>query len=275
MAKIIALANQKGGVGKTTTTFNLGAKLAQQNQAVLLVDIDPQGNLSSYAGFDPAEDKAPTMSELVSMVHTDGLACKEVQLREDEKMASEAEQIITNAVRHCESEKLDFLPTTIKLTGAETLVINAFCREKILSTILSYVEHAYDYILIDCPPALGTLSINALTACDEVLVPVQAQNFALDGLIQLLDTIRRVRGSSNPNIVINGFLLTMVKHNNMSREVSDALTKQFKEKVYPIVISDSTAAPTSTVEMQSIRGKLGEQYHAVAMELLERSAERE
>lgn len=275
MAKIISIVNQKGGVGKTTTAFNLSAGLAQLEKRVLLIDFDPQGNLSSYLGFE--KDDKPTLCELINLAIQKGTIRPYNSVpdtKEDEAETEETRRIIKSAVRGNETEKLDYIPSVILLSGAEQALINAMCRERVLSVILSYLEGDYDYIIIDCPPSLGILSINALTASDEILVPVQAENFALDGLIQLLDTYKRIRASSNPKLKINGFLLTMTTQTNMSKEVSKVLVEQFGSLVYTsTTVSRSTKAAESTVEQKSLlsgKSKLGEQYKLAALEFIER-----
>lgn len=266
MAKTIAVANQKGGVGKTTTTVNLGVNLAKQGKKVLLVDFDPQGNLSSYLGYK--NDGLPTVSDMLNYViqqavipYTPG----KTNFEQNEFM-----DFMDAAIRNNKVEGVDYIPSTIILSGAEQTLMNAMCRESILKTALSYELPHYDYILIDCPPSLGVLSINGLTASDELLVPVQAQNFALDGLIQLMDTLKRIQAGANPRLKLNGFIVTMTNNTKMSRDVSDTLISQFGTLVYQTAISSSTSAPTSTVEQKSLRGKLGEQYHQAAEEFLMR-----
>lgn len=213
MAKIIAVANQKGGVGKTTTAVNLSACLASIGQRVLLVDSDPQGNATSGLGVEKGN-----LDECIYNV-----------LVED----AEAEKVI----RSTALENLDVIPATIQLSGAEIELVPTISREVRLKRALSSVEAKYDYIFIDCPPSLGLLTINALTAAHSVIIPVQCEYYALEGLSQLLNTVRLVQKHLNTNLEIEGVLLTMLDaRTNLGIQVIEEVKKYFREKVFQTII---------------------------------------
>lgn len=213
MGKIIAIANQKGGVGKTTTSVNLGACLAYIGKKVLLVDIDPQGNATSGVGIEKSEVHQCIYDMLVDDVE----AC---------------EVIIPTKV-----ENLNAIPATIQLAGAEIELVPTISREVRLKRSLETVKDQYDYILIDCPPSLGLLTINALTASDAVLIPVQCEYYALEGLSQLLNTVRLVQKHLNTELKIEGVLLTMLDaRTNLGIQVIEEVKKYFQDKVYKSVI---------------------------------------
>ena len=214
MGKIIAVANQKGGVGKTTTSINLSACLAYANRKILLVDFDPQGNATHGIGANRVGfDRNHTVYDV--LVGTDSVR--------------------QNAVR-LDMPPLDVLPATIDLSGADVEMASsnyAVGRENLLKQKLDAVRNDYDYIIIDCPPSLGLLNTNALTAADTVMIPVQCEYFALEGLTQLLGTIRLVQKLWNPRLSIEGVLLTMFDvRTKLSVEVQQEVRKYFKEKVY-------------------------------------------
>ncbi|MEG1943223.1 MAG: AAA family ATPase, partial [Angelakisella sp.] len=189
MTKIIAIANQKGGVGKTTTALSLGAALAKRGKAVLLIDLDPQGSLSSYLGFDGS---GLTVYELLTG------------------------SLPEECIRYSETEKLDYIPATITLANADMEFVTAMNREMKLRRSLSQEAfERYDYILIDCLPSLGLLTINAFAAASSVLIPVQAQKFAVDGMGSLLGTLRLVQQELNPALKLNGVVCTMKNNTNM------------------------------------------------------------
>ncbi len=213
MARILAITNQKGGVGKTTTTVNLGASLAAARQKVLLVDLDPQGNATMGSGVDKA-----ALSRTV--YH---LLLKERSL-EEVRVASPA-------------GSYDLLPANRDLAGAEVELVDEEGRESRLKDALAAVSENYDYILIDCPPALNLLTVNGLCAADAVMIPMQCEYYALEGLSDLIRTIKRVRSNLNPELQIEGLLRTMFDPRNMlAQQVSDQLQQHFGDKVYRTVI---------------------------------------
>lgn len=213
MGKIIAITNQKGGVGKTTTTVNLGASLAELGNRVLLVDIDPQGNATSGVGINKGELDACIYSLIIGDAKT-------------------SEVIVRTEVKN-----LSIIPATIQLAGAEIELVSTISREEKLKSVLRPLQEHYDFILIDCPPSLGLLTINALTAATSVLIPVQAEYYALEGLSQLLNTIRLVQKHLNRNLLIEGVLLTMFDaRTNLGIQVIDEVKMYFQEKVYQAII---------------------------------------
>ncbi|EUJ45632.1 ParA family protein [Listeria riparia] len=213
MSKVIALANQKGGVGKTTTSVNLSSSLAFLGNKVLLVDIDPQGNASSGVGINKGE-----IEHCVYDVLVDDVALKDV-------------------IKPTAMETLEVVPATIQLAGAEVELVPAISREIRLKKAIDSVRDNYDYIIIDCPPSLGLLTLNALTASDTVLIPVQCEYYALEGLSQLLNTIRIVQKHLNEDLQIEGVLLTMLDaRTNLGIQVIDEVKKYFQNKVFETII---------------------------------------
>lgn len=213
MTKIIAIANQKGGVGKTTTAINLSACIAVAERRTLLFDIDPQANATSGLGIDHKTIQKSTY---------------EVMLKH-----SPIQEVILSTQIHY----LDIVPSSIRLVGAEVEFVNLIGREKILRDIMAEVDGKYDYIFIDCPPSLGLLTVNALTAAHVVLIPIQCEYYALEGLSQLLTTIRLVQKNLNPKLEIEGVLLTMYDNRlNLSRQVAEEVRKFFGNKVFQTVI---------------------------------------
>ncbi|TBV80320.1 MAG: ParA family protein [Desulfobulbaceae bacterium] len=224
-AKVIALANQKGGVGKTTTTINLAASVAALGKRVLVVDSDPQGNASSGLGFQYPRRQAGDGGMTTERVHlyhclVDGVAATEAIVMVAELGA-----------------KLCLLPCQIDLIGVEVELIGADRRERYLEQLLSPVLTDYDFVFIDCPPSLGLLTINALTAADSVIIPMQCEYFALEGLSHLVQTIRLVKNSYNDRLAIEGLLLTMFDgRNRLTHQVSAEVNKYFKGRLYQTVI---------------------------------------
>lgn len=213
MGKIIAIANQKGGVGKTTTSVNLSACLAYYGKRVLLVDIDPQGNATSGVGVEKADVEQCVYNVLVEDVEPRDVVLK------------------------TEVENLSIIPSTIQLAGAEIELVPTISREVRLKRALDSVSDQYDYIIIDCPPSLGLLTINSLTAADAVLIPVQCEYYALEGLSQLLNTVRLVQKHLNTELEIEGVLLTMLDaRTNLGLQVIEEVKKYFQDKVYQSII---------------------------------------
>ena len=213
MGKIIALANQKGGVGKTTTTINLAASLATLEKKVLVVDADPQANASSGLGVDIKEVEC-SLYECITN-HTD----------------------VRDAIYMTDIDGLEIVPSHIDLVGAEIEMLNIENRERVVKRLLEPVRDEYDYILIDCSPSLGLITVNALTAADSVIIPVQCEYFALEGLSKLLNTIKIIKSRLNPKLEIEGFLLTMYDSRlRLANQIYDEVKRHFQELVFKTVI---------------------------------------
>lgn len=213
MSRIIAIANQKGGVGKTTTNVNLSACLASLGKKVLTIDIDPQGNTTSGLGIDKNRIEKSIYDVIIN-----GVSAKET-------------------IHHTDYDNLDIIVSKIQLAGAEIELVPMMARETILKRALEEVKDDYDYILIDCPPSLGLITINSLTAADTLLVPIQCEYYALEGLTQLLSTFELVRKNLNTNLEIEGVVLTMFdSRTNLSIQVVDEVKKHFRNKVYTTII---------------------------------------
>lgn len=217
MAKIIALANQKGGVGKTTSAINLASSLAVLEYKVLIVDADPQANSTSGIGFDVRNIEKSIYECIV-----DGIEPKE-------------------AILHSEIEGFDILPSHIDLVGAEIEMLNLSNREQILKKVLEQLSPDYDFILIDCSPSLGLITVNALTAANSIIIPVQCEYFALEGLGKLLNTIKIIQNRLNPELEIEGFLLTMYDSRlRLSNQVVSEVKKHFQDMVFETIIQRNT-----------------------------------
>ena len=252
MAQIISVANQKGGVGKTTTTVNLGACLASLGKRVLLVDMDAQGNATSGVGI-----RKPDVTQDIYDVLVNELPIAEATL-------------VT------EHENLSIVPATLQLAGAEIELTSMMARESRLKGSLAEVNDQYDYILIDCPPSLGHLTINSFTASDSILIPVQCEYYALEGLSQLLNTVRLVQKHFNPELEIEGVLLTMYDaRTNLGNEVVEEVRKYFREKVYETIIPRNirlSEAPSHGMPIIDYdpRYRGAEVYQALAKEVVNR-----
>jgi len=252
MSRVIAIANQKGGVGKTTTAINLGAALAVADRRTLIIDIDPQANASSGLGLERTSDTPTIYDVLVGA-----------------KSLKEAVQ------QRIHFPLLDLVPSTRDLVGAEIEMVGMFSRESLLRQALEEVRSSYDFILIDCPPSLGLLTLNTLTAADSVLIPIQCEFYALEGLSQLLNTIRLVQRALNPALMIEGVLLTMFDQRlNLSNQVSKDAREYFGSKVFCTSIPRNVRlaeAPSfgEPILHYDVLSKGAQSYLALAKEVLQ------
>ena len=262
-ATVIAVVNQKGGTGKTTTCENLGVGLALEGKRVLLVDTDPQASLTVSLGNPYPDNLSPTLSDMMGKIIM-------------EKSITPGEGILHHA------EGVDLMPANIELSGLEVSLVNAISRETVLRQYLDTVKQNYDFILLDCMPSLGMLTVNALAAADNVLIPVQAAYLPAKGLEQLLETINKVRRQINPKLKIEGILLTMVdSRTNYSKEISNLIRESYggKLKVYKTDIPRSVRAEEISAEGTSIfqhdpKGKVAEAYRVLTKEVLSNAEKR-
>ena len=253
MAYVISIVNQKGGVGKTTTAVNLSAFLAKKRKKVLIIDLDPQGNATSGYGFDKGQLENTVYDLLVN------------------------EEEIDNVIASTSVKNVDMCPTNINLAGAEVELVSAISRETILKRAIEPVLDKYDYIIIDCPPALGLLTINALAACEGVIVPIQGEYYALEGLTQLMDTINMIKKKLNPKIGILGVVITMHdRRTQLTKQVVEEVQKYFGDKVFKTFIPRNVRlaeAPSygQTIEEYDPKSKGSLAYQALANEVLKRT----
>jgi len=278
MAKIIAVTNQKGGVGKTTTAINLAAALAIAGRTVLLVDCDPQGNATSGVGRKGEHRDAGTLYEALTQTDAEQPGAADDTDDSDQKPSAQG-PFALRYVLPTSVERLSLIPANRELAGAEIELIAFADRERRLQRLLDPLRDQYDFIIIDSPPSLGLLTLNALVAADRVLIPLHCEYFALEGLADLVGTMRRVRASLNPALDIEGVLLTMNdERTNLGQQVGRDVREFFKEKVYTTVIprnvrlaeAPSHGLPAVTYDAKS-RG--AEAYFSFAHELLEKNNE--
>lgn len=253
MGKVIAYANQKGGVGKTTTCVNVSAYLATMGYKVLLIDLDPQGNATSAVGLDKSLKLKSVYNVIIG------------------------ENYVEEVIQKTCVDNLNIMPSEINLAGAEIELVSMDNRESVLKNIVNRLKNFYDYICIDCPPSLGLLTVNALTACDTVLIPIQCHFYALEGLTQLMNTVKLVKKHLNASIDIEGVVLTMKDNrSNLVNQVSEEIRKFFDKKVFNTVIPNNIRLAEAPSYGQPIcqydaKSKGGVAYRELTLELIERN----
>ena len=256
--EVIAIANQKGGVGKTTTTFNLGVALAQEGKKVLLIDADPQGDLTTYMGIHDPDNIPVTLSTLMERsIKDEDINSKEAILKHD--------------------EGIDLIPSNLELSSMEVSLVNAMSREFTLRNCLSDIKDKYDYVLIDCMPSLGMITINALACADKVIIPVQSEFLAAKGMSHLMNTVLKVRKQINPNLKVGGILLTMVDgRTNLSKDIANELRSTYGTvfKLYDNQIPRGVKAAESSRMGESVlsydsSSKVAQSYIDFAKEVLD------
>jgi len=252
MSKIISIANQKGGVGKTTTAINLSSALTNLNKKVLIIDMDPQGNSSRGVGIDISSINKTLYDALIDKVD------------------------INDVIKHTKFKDLDVAPSNLNLANFNTVINNVTYDPYLkLKTIISNIKKEYDYIFIDCPPSLGLLTINALSASNSILIPVQCEYFAMEAIAQILGTISEVKRLHNPSLEIEGFVLTMFDtHTNLSSEIAQEVRSLFKDNTFISVIPRNVSIPEATAKLMPVdeykptsQGSLS--YASLAKELLD------
>lgn len=253
MGKIISFVNQKGGVGKTTTCLNVAAYIAVMGKKVLLLDLDPQGNATSGIGID----KSSSTKTIYNVIDGDSY--------------------IEEVVRKTSVENLDFIPSTVDLAGAEIDLVQMPNRESVMKSKLNRIKDIYDFVFIDCPPSLGLLTVNALTACDSIIIPIQCEFFALEGLTQLMNTVKLVKKYLNPDLDVEGVVLTMKdSRSNLINQVSREIKMFFNKKVFDTAIPRNirlAEAPSHGMPIGAYdhRSKGARAYLDLAQEILERN----